>query len=438
MHNKIRVAVAPVYLLACLVLGWSRQGDWQNVILQLAGLVIIGWAAASRSNGPISHSARLLLLLAIGAVALVGLQAVPWPAHYWAHGIRGRIAHDYRLLGTIPPLPSSLAPYASLASLFGLIPPLAMFCAVARSSFRFGLLLMSLLAGAIADVLLSAQHAAGGVGANADHLASLLLIALTFAAAIPAAASNWTIPRYRAVILSLGLAAILLAGLALTNSRVGYALSVPLLFAIALDWLPPDSPSRRLVILLGILSLAASGTALSLSPVGGTIAGHGQRTFLQSRQQIFVKTVQAAKDFMPFGSGLGSFAGVYDLYQSPATVTNERVIHADNDYAELALELGLGAIILILLFFAWWGNAVREVWRRGRGGPFVRAASIASAAMLVQSFLDFPLRSAAVSTSFAMCLALLAARQGHRVQKRKDLRSTRHIVIDQEVRRSIL
>jgi O-antigen ligase len=132
---------------------------------------------------------------------------------------------------------------------------------------------------------------------------------------------------------------------------------------------------------------------------------------------------------MPLGSGLGSFLKVYRLYERPDAVTSEYVIHAHNDYAELTLELGVAGIILILLFLGWWGNRVWAVWKEGEGGPFARAASIASGAVLVHSLVDFPLRTAAISACFAMCLALLADRKTPARQEVADLRPTRHLVI---------
>ena len=106
------------------------------------------------------------------------------------------------------------------------------------------------------------------------------------------------------------------------------------------------------------------------------------------------------------------------------------MVHAHNDYAELALELGLAGIALLVLFLIWWGAAVRRVWQTAETGPFARAASIASAAILAHSLVDFPLRTAAISAAFGMCLALLADRRAaadHRFGS--DLRPTRHFVL---------
>ena len=40
----------------------------------------------------------------------------------------------------------------------------------------------------------------------------------------------------------------------------------------------------------------------------------------------------------------------------PATIERTYVNHAHNDYLELALEGGIPAIVLMLLFLAWWAR----------------------------------------------------------------------------------
>src|SRR3954463_3266283 len=98
MLNRGRNLVAPAYLLACLILGGSAQGVWQNMVLQLAGLAIIAWAAAD-GDELLPKTAKPLLWMLIAAVAIVVVQLVPLPASIWAHGIRARIGDGYALHG---------------------------------------------------------------------------------------------------------------------------------------------------------------------------------------------------------------------------------------------------------------------------------------------------------------------------------------------------
>ena len=152
-------------------------------------------------------------------------------------------------------------------------------------------------------------------------------------------------------------------------------------------------------------------------------------TSVQSRQEILSTSFSALPHFILLGSGLGSFSDVYPLYEDPDKVITVYVNHAHNDYVELALETGIPGMIVLVLFLWWWGAAVRRVWRSVEAGPYARAASIASAAILIHSLVDFPLRTAAISTCFAMCLALLADRRTPAPENKADLRPTRHVVM---------
>ena len=450
MPSKDRSAVGPLYLLACLVLGGSAQGVWQNALLQLAGLAIIAWAASTSTEEPLPGPAKVLLLILAVAIVAIALQLIPLPPSVWNHGSREHVTDGFRILGRpIPALPSSLAPYDTLTTLLCVIPPLAMFCAMTRlRAYRPAWLAAALLSGTGAGILLGTLQLGGradspwylyrqtnpgfavGFFANANHMADLLVICLPFLAALAMAAQGRERQR-RSAILSLGIggALVILVGIALNGSLAGYALALPVLCGAAIIVLPRSNRMRLWLAALAALALVAAVAGLATSSIGGTRLGEEATTSVQSRQQIFATTGEAITDFMPFGSGLGSFLKVYRLHEHPDKVTDEYVIHAHNDYAELALELGIPGVVLVLAFFAWWTSALWAAWRRGTGTPFARAAAIASAAILVHSLVDYPLRTAAISACFAMCLALLAERS--RLHERRDageLRPARHLV----------
>lgn len=451
MPSAGRSTIAPLYMFACLLIGGSTQGIWGNMLLQLAGLALIGWAAVNPSETPYPRAAKQLTLILIGAIAIVAVQVVPLPPAIWVHGPRSRIAEGYELLGlAVPAMPISLSPYASLSTILCLIPPIAMFCAIVRlNAYRVSWLAGALLAGTVLGIVLGALQivdadpnspwylyaetnvgAAVGFFANANHMADLLLIALPFVAAIAAAGKTGNMQRYSAMLSVLfGIAMVLIVGIALNGSLAGYGLAVPVLAASALIILPKTSLSRRWLAGLAALSMIVSLAGLASSSVGATKVGQDARGAVQSREQILRTTGKAIADYMPLGSGLGSFVKVYRLYEGPDTVTNEYVIHAHNDYVELALELGVPGVLLVLMFLGWWLVQCVDVWRKGKRGPWAQAASIGSAAILLHSLVDFPLRTAAISACFAMCLALLVDRPEPIRQEKSDLRPTRHLVI---------
>src|SRR5262249_51812909 len=143
------------------ILGGSAQGVWQNMLLQLVGLAIIAWAAASTGED-LPRTARSLLLILVAGLAVVVVQLVPLPPSLWAHGLGARVAGGYLLLGEpVPWHPISLTPYATLNSLLGIIPSLALFCAILRlGAFRASWLAAALLGGAVAGIVLGALQVA--------------------------------------------------------------------------------------------------------------------------------------------------------------------------------------------------------------------------------------------------------------------------------------
>ncbi|HZC37159.1 MAG TPA: O-antigen ligase family protein [Sphingomicrobium sp.] len=453
MVSRLREVVAPAYLFLCLILGGSAQGIWANMVLQLLGIGLVAWAALAPAEEPLLPAAKQLLIFALVAVAIVAVQLVPLPSSLWPH-LAGRapIADGYRILGVpVPALPLSLTPYGSLNSLLGLIPPLGLFCAIMRlKAYRTGWLGMALLAGTVAGILLGALQVASGNSlaspwylyeqsnfglatgffANANHMAILLVITLPFLAAFLGSARGANKQRNSAIIAMVaGTTLVIVLGIILNGSLAGYGLALPVAVTSALLFLPQKRLLRLGALVLSALLLAGAIGAIATSTTRSGELRQEATTSVQSRQDMLVTTVRAIRDFLPWGSGLGSFRSVYQLYESRDQITPTYVIHAHDDYVEIALELGVAGILLMIAFLAWWARAVWRAWRDADAGLYARAASIATAAILVHSVVDFPLRTAAIDAAFAMCLALLIDRRAPVAREKSDLWPTRHVVL---------
>jgi O-antigen ligase len=453
MAERTRHLIAPLYLFLCLILGGSAQGVWGNMVLQLIGIAIIAWAAVAPAEEPLVQPARQLLWIALLGLVIVALQLVPLPSSLWSHlGGRARIVDGYHVLGIAPPpLPVSLTPYKSLDTLLGIIPGLAIFCAIVRlKAYRGSFMAVALVGGAVAGILLGTLQvasavpeespwylyaetnvgAAVGFFANANHMATLLLITLPFLAALAAAARGANIQRYSAFIaLTAGTALVVMVGIALNGSLAAFGLVLPILLASVLIVVRVPRTLKAATMVLVVILLGAAIIALGRSAIDGSTLDQDATSSVQSRQQILQTTLTSAKEYFPWGSGLGSFRQVYAMHEDPSGITPTYVIHAHNDYAELILETGLAGILLLVLFLIWWGAAARRIWTSAEAGPFAKAASIASAAVLAHSLVDFPLRTAAVTAAFGVCLALLADRRSPQVADATDLRPTRHFVV---------
>ncbi|HEX6741178.1 MAG TPA: O-antigen ligase family protein [Sphingomicrobium sp.] len=456
MPKRLRGAAVPAYLLLCLTLGGSGQGIWANMVLQLLGLALICWAAIRPADEALPSEQRQLLWLVVAGLAVATAQLVPLPASVW-HGLGARqpIADGFRVLGIAPPaLPLSVAPYESLSSLLSFIPPLAVLIASWRLGARPWLLVLALLAAMFGGILLGALQVSSpdpanspwylyretntgvavGFFANANHMASLLVISLPFLAAALASARGRgrNAQRYSAMLTLVAAGVLVVAvGIALNGSLAGYGLAAPVLLASALIVLPARTRALGWVApLAGLLLIGAVGW-LTTTPLSSsaTLRANAE-TSVQSRAQILATSAKAVRDFLPFGSGIGTFREVYAVYEDHDRLDpNTYVNHAHNDYLELALETGVAGVVILVLFLGWWGRAAWKAWRQRDPDPYARAAAVASAAILIHSIVDFPLRTAAIGACFAMCLALLARQRQAAAADTSDLRPTRHMVL---------
>ena len=348
MARRWSHAAAPLYLCLCLILGGSAQGIFANMILQLLGLGLLAWAAMMPRPDVPSGAERQLYALILLSLALVAIQLVPLPPSIWPHlGGRGVLAEGYQVLGVaIPWLPISVAPYDSLATLLTVIPPLALLALVLRIGARPLWLIAALLAGLLAGILLGILQVsspittqspwylyaetnvgtATGFFANANHMATLLVISIPFLAALLATARSQRggLQHYSGVIaLVTAAAVVVVVGLALNGSLAGYGLAVPVIVASILLLLPARSPARLWVGIGALVLLAGTLVALMLMPLGGSAIRSEARISVDSRHEILSTSLQATRAFMPLGSGLGTFPGFIRCTKTTTVSTPE-------------------------------------------------------------------------------------------------------------------
>ena len=457
MTHYLRLAIVPAYLLLCLLLGGaSAAGHWANMVLQLLAIPIIFRAFLVRRATPMPAPARQLIFGLILLLLLVIVQLVPLPPSLWT-SLPGRqpFAQGLELLNLpLPWLPISLAPYATISSALWLLPAVAVLLGIIRvGAFRTSWMAWVIAVVATASVLIGALQVVGGelspwyfysitnygstVGffANSNHMATLLVCAIPFLAALYLGAVGRGKPTRRTsgmfVILA-GAVAVTLAGVAINGSLAGVGLAIPVAFAsFLMIWSRKRKLPRWAWPGVGLLVAGAVVLAYNVPFSNNNLTGEG-RNAADSRAYSFSVTSEAAKDFMPVGSGLGTFVRVFHLYEDPATVDRFYMNHAHGDYLELALETGLPGLLLVLLFLLWWGWRAAAVWRAEEPDYYARAATIASAAILAHSAVDYPLRTAAIAAVFALCCALMAeprARERSRKKAAPD-NSPRHLSAD--------
>jgi O-antigen ligase len=425
-------------LLVVAVLGGGGQGGLGDVAAQLLAVLLLahlGWLAVRHRLA--WRSERWVRWLPVLALTLPLLQLLPIPAGWWdAAPARAELAAQLAVAGVSAIHVISLNPGATELALWWLLPPVALFLAtlaMTRADHRW--LLATVLALALMSVLLGmAQMAQGpesalrfysntnlteavGFFANRNHLATLLVMALPLALAGTAWVLTERLDGQRVspiwLVCGSGLVILLILGIAITRSRAGLFLAM----LAVLGSLPIVITLRKHRGTKRILALAV-GIALMLS-VQFALVGILQRfqhdPLDDVRWEFARITREAAADYAPLGSGLGTFRQAFQPFEAKYRPGPAIVNHAHNDYLELWLEGGIPALILLGLGgLAWVWRGIQLWWVR-KPDPtdsadmsrlLARVAWLSATVPLIHSTMDYPLRTTANLSVFAVLAAI--------------------------------
>jgi O-antigen ligase len=378
----------------------------------------------------------LILTIMALVVATPLLQLIPLPPALWS-GLPGQGPRlvALRLAGVEPPwLPMSLAPRETASAALALIPPAAMLmgslCLTADQVRRLGGLWIILAVAGLGLGMAQIADPAGGLAypyrttnlgslvglfANRNHEAGFLLALPPFAAALAVREIPRARPEARGGALAPGqwLAGlfILISVIALgaIKSRAGVILAAPaIIAAIAIVWRASSRRAGRGAI-AGVSAAAIIAisvvAAFGLTPIVSRFAPQSDGEF---RLEAWPHVVDAAKSFLPLGSGVGSFDRVFEAAEPLVLVRPTYFNHAHNDYLELWLETGWVGVAIFSLFLVWLAIATLRAWRGG--SDLARASSAAILLLMAESAVDYPLRTETLAVLFAFCCGTLASR----------------------------
>jgi O-antigen ligase len=261
--------------------------------------------------------------------------------------------------------------------------------------------------------------AATGTYINKNHFAGLIAMALPMLLALwaiemlPVVTHRGEVlrahPRHADMKFAMraafsALTVILLLALLLSRSRAGISAGM-LAFALAIILLVWKNATVQVKVVLAMLAAGALLLAGSfgLTPVLDRFAPDEVAQNAGGRWHLTLGSLVAALDFMPLGSGLGTFADVFRRYQGGGIIGFAD--HAHNDYAELLVELGIagaGVIALFLLAYAMrWSSILRR--RESRRLRFLQiAAGLGMLALLAHGLFDFNFHIPANAIYFSM------------------------------------
>lgn len=411
--------------------------------LALALLLALLWEPQRLQRLPVEYKA-----LAAALLLLPPLYLIPLPEALW-RSLPGRDLYGAILQGADAGdgagwRPLSLVPLKSEGRLYATLPAVAVFAGVyllpveqvrrlvylllGVAAVQAGLGLMQFGAGAGSSLYLgnpyAANASAAGTYINRDHLAGLLEMVFPVSLALLAATlghgsrrghrgGKWrrrieffsSIKGHQALIFG-ALTLLLILGLVFTRSRAGVALAMVGLFLSLLLFarrLGGNNVYGTLGSIVAVVVVVAA--EIGLAPVLDRFA---EDPLQDARWTIYSGTLEGIGQFFPFGSGAGTFAQVFPLYQ-PVELGGYFVNNVHNDYLEALFEDGIFFLILLLwalwIFLRQWPRLLHK----GRWGSFrfIQAgAGVGVLLMLLHSLLDFNLHIPANAVFFSFLAAV--------------------------------
>ncbi|RYZ75096.1 MAG: O-antigen ligase domain-containing protein [Lysobacteraceae bacterium] len=424
--DLVALWAAALLLVAALVFGGGSRGAG-DLVVQLCALPALGLALLRWHHGQATRAQRWFAYWLLAALAVVALQLLPLPAAWFARlPQRAAVLADLRSAGLDPAwLPMSLDRYGTVRALLavavfgttvllaGTLPAagrlrllqLAVVAAVAMGLLGF----YQAAAGPHAPLRLYAyHHPIGAIGtfANRNHFASLLAMLLPLALALAVRAQHRRSPAmpwwYASVVL-------LLLAAALSFSRAGFALAcVAVLAAAAVLFGSRAGRPRRLVPALAGL---AGVLAIGYYAWAGLMQRLEQDPLADLRWQYLHYGLQAAGQYLPWGSGAGSFPWVYAPLEPVQAMLQVFAERAHNDLLQVAIEAGVPGLLLVAALLTLGVSSclrnflVRRSTDIGDHG-LVSVVGISLLVPLLHSLVDYPLRTYAVLVPFGLLLSL--------------------------------
>lgn len=408
---------AAFLVLVFLMGGASRPEALSQPLVRIVSVLALAFWAVQLSGAHLRAARAPILFLAVAA-AIILIQLIPLPPGIWA-SIPGRqLFAEGMAAAALEPVwrPLSLTPDRSLDTLLSLLPPVAAAAGlmiVGRERYPdimvllLALFLVSLLV-AVAQIStgslylyqITNERSAVGLFANRNHQALLLAMVLPLLAHLMTRLRDGR-PGRQVRRVAIGLFMILVAPMILiTGSRAGIVLGVVgglLALALALWGKPLSGGSDRASLITILASLGLSVAALFATVFASRdlaldrlIGDWGED---ETRAQNLGDYARMAADFMPFGSGAGSFDPIYRIYEPAALLRPNFLNHAHNDLAQLAIEYGVPGLALLAVFLLWWGWRSWRAWSPQRYGRPERVGSALVLLILIASIGDYPLRT---------------------------------------------
>lgn len=435
-----------LFVLGVAFLGGSSRPDpIQNALLRPIAALLLIPAFWHLRREDLWRSKAVCLLLATLLLWTV-LQLLPLPPAVW-QALPGRqnVASIDQLAGLSGIWrPISIAPFRGMDATFAMfVPVTALLLAIAMRvpirSLLFAIVgiglidatfgLLQVIGGTSSPLYMFAfasRGAPAGLFANENHSAVFSAIVLLIMTRLALGGQIHKDPPWIRLAFAPAFLLVLLAVL-ITGSRAGFVATLASLAAsAAMVWFTMRGAqsdhtramrnsvwrSPRGYALIGcaaaIVMVVLTFIWLERTPAVADIAD--RTSFEDLRWSLWPILGDMAANHWLVGTGFGTFDTAYRIYEPTDLLMPPYVNHAHNDWAQLAIEGGLPAILLLIALLVWIAKSMVEL---GRTGHAKSGRMIFWTACLViiagAELVDYPLRTPVFQATFVWLLLCLSA-----------------------------
>ena len=444
----IMLVIFAAFLVTCAFGGGASRVDVASQpFVQSAAIIVLGLIATIAGRSVIDN-VRPLIYFGLCCVAIVIAQLIPLPFQWWSafpgHAV---YAKAIEIAGIVPsPRPMTLTPDLTIAALLSLLPPIAAVAALASLGSRGRVpVLIALgaiiLVGALMGLLqlatgsdspfrlyaINSTDAAIGLFANRNHHAMLMALGIPVVAILACQLADWRVDRRIVIAFSALCALLLFASVLVAGSRGGIVLTF---FALPLAWMlgrtglgqsPRSSRRTRRVSAGWYVTIAVSGVigaVVMLTRTASITRLFGSDPLGEQRITGIATMIKMARDFMPFGSGFGSFASVYRTYEPVGELSLVYLNQAHNDLVQLLIEGGIPALVALFVLIGWWVGRIKYLWLGSVADDMrrrtERLGTVIMGMLLLGSVMDYPLRTPLMAVIFALAAVMAAGSKPNR------------------------
>ena len=432
-----------IYVVLVFTLGGGSRADIQSLIILRPLAVALGALGLWHLTREHIRPHLFLFIMAGSFFSLILLHLMPLPPLFW-NALPGRhlvaeIDNTLGLMGVWRPL--SLVPTATWNALFALVVPFTVLIISVQLDREqlFELLPIILVIGLVSGFLgllqaigpaqgplyfyrITNSDMAVGLFANRNHQAVFLATLFPMLAVFASAGVRSTNQLRLRGWASLAAAGFLIPLILVTGSRAGLLATVIGLVSSIFLYRPPEnltpekrkgvkSYARYIYVAIGAASFVAVTFLMARAEAIERLLSADATEDL--RWATLGPIINAAWQYFPIGSGIGSFVEVYQVHEPASALVINYVNHAHNDWVEILLTTGLpGALLAGLALWGYFKGAWSVVGRErsaGRDAQFARLGAVILGMLALASLTDYPLRVPSLSCLFVVAAVWLSA-----------------------------